>query len=139
MRIDKYLSEVQQRRELKTDKELAEWLGVSAPAISQYRNGARSMDNEKCIKLALELHVDPVTVIMATDLDRADRHGQKSLWEVFMSRTATTAAAVMIASGVNVFLTAPSANAATMRVSEGTDCTSYRLCGVRNLARMPEY
>lgn len=118
MRIDKYLTDVMRQNGFQKDKEVADWLGVSAAAISQYRAGARSMDNEKCIKVALELNIDPMRVIMATDMDRADRHGQKSLWEVFMTRTAITAGAVLLASGVNLFLTPSPANAATMRVPE---------------------
>lgn len=119
MRIDKYLTDVMRKHHFGKDKELADWLGVSPAAISQYRAGTRSMDNEKCVKLALELNIDPMKVIMATDMDKADRSGQKSLWEVFMSRTAMTAGAVLLASGVNLFLTPTPADAATMRVPEG--------------------
>jgi hypothetical protein len=118
MRIDKYLTDVMRQNGFQKDKDVADWLGVSAAAISQYRAGTRSMDNEKCIKVALELNIDPTRVIMATDMDRADRHGQKSLWEVFMTRAAMTAGAVLIASGVNLFLTPTPANAASMRVPD---------------------
>jgi uncharacterized protein YaiE (UPF0345 family) len=118
MRIDKYLTDVMRQLGFDKDKDLAEWLGVSPAAVSQYRAGTRSMDNEKCVKVALELRIDPMKVIMATDLDKADRTGHKSIWEVFMARAAMTAGAVLMASGVNLFLTPGPANAASMRVAD---------------------
>lgn len=97
----------------KTDKQLADWLEVSAVSISSYRSGARFMDNEKCVKLALELNIDPMLVIMATDMDKAARHGQKSLWEIFSQRTAATVASALIFGGVTLFLTPDNAQAST--------------------------
>ena len=117
MRIEKYLEDVKRSRGFKRDKELADWLGVTGAAISQYKSGARTMDNEQCLKVALELQIHPSYVIMATDMDRADRTGQKSLWEVFLQRTtqATSAALSVLAVAifVNLFLTDQSAEAAT--------------------------
>ena len=56
------------------------------------------MDNEKCVKIALELDIDPLKIIMASDLDKAERAGQKSLWDVFMTRTQTAKNAGVTAS-----------------------------------------
>jgi DNA-binding transcriptional regulator YdaS (Cro superfamily) len=89
MRITKYLDDLIQIKHFKRDKQLAEWLTVSPAAVAQYRSGARSMSNEQCVAMALELGVDPLKVIMASDMDRAERAGQKSLWEVFSRRMAT--------------------------------------------------
>lgn len=106
MRTAKYLDDVMKARSLKRDKELAEWLEVTAAAIAQYRSGARTMDNEKCIKIALELSIDPLKVIMASDLDKAERSGQKSLWENFLMRTAQSVSAVLcLVLSVTLFLT----------------------------------
>ena len=96
MRIEKYLDAVMTAKGFTQDKELAHWLRVTAPAISQYRKGVRTMSNEQCVAIALELKIDPLQVIMATDLDKAERAGQKSLWEVFSQRMATTAASVIL-------------------------------------------
>lgn len=102
----------------KNDSALAKKLGWSSGAISMYRSGKRVMDDEACLALALELGVNPLDIIGAACLDRAEKSGQKSLWEVFMNRAAATAGAVLVASSVNVFLTPNPANAASMRVSE---------------------
>lgn len=106
MRTAKYLDDVMNKRGLKRDKELAEWLEVTGAAIAQYRSGARTMDNEKCVKIALELSIDPLKIIMASDLDKAERSGQKSLWEVFTMRTAKGISAVLcLLFAVTLFLT----------------------------------
>jgi transcriptional regulator with XRE-family HTH domain len=113
----KYLLELQARKGL-SDTGLATLLGVSQPAISQYKAKKRVMDDETCLAVALQLDIDPMQVLGAAFLDRAEKTGQKSLWEVFMNRAAMTTGAVLVASGVNLFLTPAPANAAAMRVSE---------------------
>lgn len=124
MRIEKYFTDVMAQKGFKRDKELADWLEVSAAAISQYRAGTRSMDNEKCVKVALELRIDPLQVIMATDLDKAARTGQQSLWEVFSQRMAATAATLLLASSVNLILTPGSAEASTYKPSSKAETRS---------------
>ncbi|MBB3016886.1 helix-turn-helix domain-containing protein [Cupriavidus alkaliphilus] len=116
MRIDKYLDAIKAQRGLKTDTELAEILGVKQNAVSQYRNGKRMPDNEACLRIAQALDMsDPMPVIMAADMDRAERAGQRSLWEVFSRRMAQAAApatlAVLVASVTN-FVTPSAAQAA---------------------------
>ena len=130
MRIEKYLDQVMAKHGFKRDKQLAEWLGVTPVSVSNYRAGDRFMDNEKCVKIALELDMDPLKVIMATDMDKADRTGQKSLWSVFSERMAATAAAALLAAGVTLFLTPGDANAASMRVPEGSNSVQYKLCEI---------
>lgn len=105
MRTSKFLDEVMSKKDFRRDKQLAEWLEVTAAAIAQYRSGARTMDNEKCLKIALELDIEPMKVIMASDLDKAERAGQKSIWEVFMTRTQTIKTAGVSALLCFVFVT----------------------------------
>lgn len=84
MRIEKYLDAVIERHGLKNDTALAKLLEVRQNTVSQYRNGVRMMDNETCLRLAQLLEMEnPMPIIMATDMDRAERAGQRSLWEVF--------------------------------------------------------
>ena len=80
----------------KSDRQLAAQLGMSSAAISHYRTGKRIMDNEACLAVALALGIDPGKVIMAADMDKAERLGQHSLWEVFIQRTAAPASAVLM-------------------------------------------
>jgi transcriptional regulator with XRE-family HTH domain len=111
MRTEKFLDAVMTEKGFSQDRELAAWLKVTPPAISQYRKGVRTMDNEKCVAIALELGIDPLQVIMATDMDKAERAGQHSLWEVF-SRRSSLAAAALLFLLVNLFLTPATAEAA---------------------------
>lgn len=117
MRIEKYLDDVMRVHGFKRDKQLADWLGVTPVSISNYRHGERFMDNEKCVKLALELDIDPLKIIMATDMDKADRTGQQSLWTVFSQRMAATAASALLVAGVTLFLTPQNAEAHTYNPS----------------------
>lgn len=120
MKSVKFLEQVKARYGLKNDRQLAVHLNMTSGTISQYMTGKRVMDDEACLAVALALDINPMLVVGAACIDRAEKSGQKSLWEVFMSRTAATAAAVLVTSGVTLFLTPPSANAATVRVSDAS-------------------
>jgi len=113
MKSAQYLDQVKSKLGLHADKELAEHFNVTKAAISQYKSGARIMENEMCLAVALALEIDPLKVIMAADIDRAERSGQSSLWAVFMNRTTAVAASVLMATSVNLFLTPQNAQART--------------------------
>jgi len=131
MKSVKYLEQLRAKMGNPTNNEMAAKLNITPGGVSHYFNGRRVMDDEACLAVALELGINPMEVIGAACIDRAEKTGQKSLWEVFMNRAAMTAGAVLVASGVNLFLTPSPANAAAMRVSEGTESTMYRLCEIR--------
>ena len=137
MRSEKYLNAVLERHGLKNDKELALFLGLVASAISHYRTGRRAMDNETCLRIAQALGMDdPMPVIMAADMDRAERAGQHSLWEVFSKRIAAPATpaslaalAVVIGDSVTNFVTSPTLQAsghALQRVALSVLCQMRR-------------
>ncbi len=112
VKIEKYLDALMQEHGLKTDKQLAELLEVKPNTVSQWRAGTRTIENEKCLQIAQALDMaDPMPVIMAADMDRAERAGQRSLWEVFSKRMAVTAApatlAVLAASVTNFVTSSP--------------------------------
>jgi transcriptional regulator with XRE-family HTH domain len=129
VRTGKYLDAVIERHDLKNDRKLAEFLGVAQSAISQYRTGKRSMDNEMCLRVAQALDMtDPLPIIMAADLDRAERAGQRSLWEVFSPRMAHSGlVAVLVALGLGVtnFVTPSPAEAAPLSHSTGSSSLHY--------------
>ncbi|CBJ43113.1 helix-turn-helix domain-containing protein [Ralstonia solanacearum] len=122
MRIEKYLDQVVERRGLKNDTALAELLGVGQSAVSHYRTGRRTADNEVCLRLAQLLDMEnPMPIIMAADMDRAERAGQRSLWEVFSPRMAHSGlAAILVALGLGVtnFVTPSPAEAAPLSHSQ---------------------
>ncbi|SOY66730.1 helix-turn-helix domain-containing protein [Cupriavidus taiwanensis] len=131
MRVEKYLDAVIERHDLKSDSALARMLGVSQNTVSQYRTGKRTPDNEACLHIAQALEMsDPLPIIMAADMDRAERCGQRSLWEVFSRRMAQAAApatlAVLVASVTN-FVTPSAAQAST-----GADSVAKSMCYVKS-------
>lgn len=126
MKSAKYLDALKQKHGLKNDSELAELLGVAQNSVSQWRNGKRFMDNETCLQLAQLLDMDnPLPIIMAADMDRAERAGQHSLWEVFTTRMAHSGlVAILIAllAGVTNFVTPTPAQAHSYAISRADQC-----------------
>ncbi|MFZ6678691.1 helix-turn-helix domain-containing protein [Undibacterium sp. Tian12W] len=116
MKSAKYLEKLQEEKRL-NNTELAKLLGLTQPAISQYKSGKRVMDEETCLAIAMALEIEPLQIIAAAGIDRAERSGQHSLWEVFMSRMAATASALLFVLFVNFILTPQAANAATAQLS----------------------
>ena len=120
MKSAKFLDQVMEKHGLKNDRALAKFLEVGSNSISQYRTGKRAMDNETCLKIAQALEMDnPLPIIMAADMDRAEKAGQHSLWEVFSARMAKAAAPAtlaIVAAGVTNFLTPSPVQAATRAI-----------------------
>jgi hypothetical protein len=120
MKSVKFLDQAIEKHGLKNDLALAKKLGWSSGKISQYRSAKRFMDNEACVALALCLECDPLPIIMAADMDRAERAGQHSLWEVFTQRMAIAGSALLV---VNLFLTpTPSEAAPVLKPVSATIC-----------------
>ncbi|KHL05309.1 hypothetical protein KOL72_15315 [Ralstonia sp. B265] len=129
MRVEKFLNDAIARHNLKNDTALAQLLGVSQNAVSQYRSGARTMDNEMCLRLAQLLDMEnPMPIIMAADMDRAERAGQRSLWEVFSPRMAHSGPVALLVSlglGVTNFVTPSPAEAAPLSHSSAPNTLHY--------------
>ncbi|WP_070254904.1 helix-turn-helix domain-containing protein, partial [Janthinobacterium lividum] len=128
MKSVKYLADLQAKLGNPTQQQLAQILGITQGAVAHYVNGRRVMDDETCLAVAMALNIDPLLVVGAACIDRAEKTGQSSLWEVFMARTAATAASVLLVAGVNLFLTPDSAQAAQIKApiaSQGADSLYY--------------
>lgn len=122
MKSTKYLDKMLEKHQLKNDAQMCKMMGWSSARISQYRTGKNIMDNETCGAIALALEIDPMQIIMAADLDRAEKTGQKSFWEVFTQRT-TQAASVALVGAVTLFLTpTPSEAAPILKTSAVSIC-----------------
>ncbi|AOI68530.1 hypothetical protein [Burkholderia ubonensis] len=112
MRIAKYLDALQKALGVENDKEMALRMGWSHSVPSHWRTGRRSMDNETCLRIAEALGMDnPLPIIMAADMDRAEKAGQHSLWEIFLPKMAGFSAALAVGVITN-FVTPSPAQAA---------------------------
>ena len=132
MRSEIYFDRLIEAKGLKNDLGLAKYMGWSSGRMSQYRTGKRIMDNELCVRLAMELGMDnPMPIIMAADMDRAERAGQRSLWKVFSPRIATSAAATLtlvIGASVTNFVTPSTLQAFSQAIAAGQ---RFVLCKIR--------
>lgn len=74
------------------------------------------MENELCLRVAAALEMDnPLPIIMAADMDRAEKAGQHSLWEVFLPRMAGVSAALILAVATNFVATSPTQAAPALK------------------------
>jgi predicted transcriptional regulator len=113
MKSVKFLKDLQNQTGM-NDTQLGKLLGITQGAVGHYKNERRVMDDETAGKIAFELGIDPMQVVAAACIDRAEKTGQKSIWEVFMSRMAApTASALLALVAVNLFLTPQNAEAST--------------------------
>ena len=94
MKSVKYLEMAKDRYNLKTDADLAEQLGLVRSAVSQYMRGTRVMSDETCLALAIALELNPLEILMAAGLDRAEQAGEQSLWEIIGKKPALLKKAV---------------------------------------------
>jgi len=128
MRSVKYLEMVKEKHDLKNDRKLALFLQKGTNTISQYMSGSRVMDEETCLAVAMALDIEPTKVLMAAGIDRAEKTGQKSLWEVFSQRMAITASLILV---VNLFLTPEKAEAAPLLAHKSIEANSdFILCQI---------
>ncbi|AIO69964.1 helix-turn-helix family protein [Burkholderia oklahomensis] len=138
MKSAKYLDAVIEQHGLKNDRKLAEYLGIAQNTVSNYRTGKRIMDNETCLRVAEALNMEnPLPVIMAADMDRAEKAGEHSMWERFLPKLAGITLTTVLFAGVTNFVTPTPANAATP-TKTGADSllsVNYRHFGTRRANR----
>lgn len=127
MKSVKFLDMVRAKFDLKTDVALAAKLGITKSAVGNYSKGIRVMDEETCLAVAMALEIEPTQVLMAAGIDRAEKTGQKSLWEVFSRRT-SLAAAILLCVVVNLFLTPTPAEAAPALTEHSQPSWYYVKC-----------
>lgn len=106
MKSVRYLDAVMKKHGLKNDRQLAMHLGWGTSTVSQYRKGQRIMDDEQCLQLARELGMEnPLPIIAAAGMDRAEKTGQRSLWEVFTKAIQTASSPLGIAMMLSFIVT----------------------------------
>jgi hypothetical protein len=129
MKSVKYLDALIEKKGLKNDKALCEHMGWSHSVASHYRTGKRIMDNETCLRIAAELELEnPLPIIMAADMDRAEKAGQKSLWEVFSPRMAGFSAALLLGVVTNFVTPSPAQAAPMLETGSG----HFILCQIKS-------
>lgn len=95
MNIQSLLDQAKARQELATDKALAEALGVTKQAVSNWRHGTKTPDPVACGKLAV-LSGEPLARVLGLVGEaRAISREEKAVW-----RRLGAAAAIVLATGI---------------------------------------
>ena len=87
-----FIDLLKEKMSLKNDAAVAQYLGWGSGKISQYRTGTRVMDDEACLAVAMALNIDPIQVVGAACIDRAEKEGKPTLWSVSPLPTLANAA-----------------------------------------------
>jgi transcriptional regulator with XRE-family HTH domain len=109
--INEYLDEAKNRLGLASDYQLCKHFGVSTGTVSNWRKGARGLDNYSAMKLGEAIGKDPLAIIATTEAERETDAEKKANWSSWAKKLqGMTAACVILASSVAVI---PEANAAS--------------------------
>ena len=79
--IDDYLQAVAEKLGIDSDRQLALRLGVTPGAMSQYKSGARVMDDYCATQIASFLKINPMLVIAAANEKREKHATRKQYWK----------------------------------------------------------
>lgn len=71
-----------------SDYRIAQLLGVTRGAVSNYRNGVTVPENPIAMRLADLCGLDPVEVVASVNLERAKSETDRELWEMILARCA---------------------------------------------------
>lgn len=78
--IDECRKVAKKERGSESDYAVAMLLGISEDAVNRYRKGERAMDNNTARRVAELLHVEPLEVIAAAEVERAKTPSDKAAW-----------------------------------------------------------
>lgn len=95
-----FLDKAKERLNLPSDYALAKALGVSHSCLSNYRSGRSHLDDEKALKVAELLEVDPAIVVSAAHAERARKPEEKAVWASIYERLSKGLAVVLVGAGL---------------------------------------
>ena len=93
--IGTYLDQLIEKRNLKSDSELAGYLGISRQHISRIRI-AGNLSEEKCFRLAQELDIDPLELFSYIRAQRASSPEIKLVWMELHRKTKRVKASILL-------------------------------------------
>lgn len=99
---NEFLNAVKAKTGAVSDYVLAQKIGVSRAAISQYRNNKSNLDDQTCLKVAQILEIDAGIVLAAVHAERAKTAAEKTAWTALFERLGGVAAAALLGIMLNV-------------------------------------
>ena len=97
-----YLEAIKAKTGADSDNKLAQILGVTRQAISNYRNKNQYFDDETCLKIAQILEINDFEVILNTHAERSKNPLIKAAFATAFERIGGMAAAVTLGIMLNV-------------------------------------
>lgn len=88
-RIHQYLDDALARGLADNDSDIARKIGTTRAAVSSWRTGRRSPDDEQAVKLALLLGRDPGELLAECGAARAKTPATRKVWERMAARMAS--------------------------------------------------
>jgi transcriptional regulator with XRE-family HTH domain len=86
MKTIEYLDAAKVRLGITSDYALAKKLGISQPAISNYRSGRSRIDDDVALTIAEILGLNPLQVIAAANAERAKTPEARARWSGLMEK-----------------------------------------------------
>ncbi|KWE44593.1 hypothetical protein WL76_30890 [Burkholderia ubonensis] len=74
------LDDVKVKMDLPSDYAAAKALGVTRSAVSQWRNGKATFDDDTCLLVAEILDLDPFDVLAYINIERSRDEGRRARW-----------------------------------------------------------
>lgn len=82
-RFIELLDRLKEKRELRTDYAAAKVLGISTARMHDYRSGNRNPDNYTLTRIAIELGIDPMTLIAELHAATEKNEKKRTFWRDF--------------------------------------------------------
>lgn len=95
MKIAQTLEKVRHEKGIKTDGELARYIGIDKRRISDYLKENREPTSADYAKIALAAGISAGELWEAVQLERADNEESKSTWTAYMKKLGGLAASFM--------------------------------------------
>lgn len=97
MKTTDFLDAVRAKHGLRSDYQLARFLGSRQATISRYRTGGSMMDEAMCLKIAALLELDPGHVLAAIAAERAKPVEVKTAWSRVAAQLAKVGCVALVA------------------------------------------
>lgn len=97
MLVEQYLDKCKIALKVQSDHALAKALVINSGRIAEYRKGNSVPDAYACLKIALTLNLDPLTVLSDIERQFEKNEQRKSFWEDFFQSVGRRAGRPMLA------------------------------------------
>ena len=118
------LDQLKKKRALKCDAQLARLLGIDRRTLSDHRNGVRNPDTYACIRLAIELEIDPLALL--AEVQAQLEEGERGKWWKDFLQRARRAARTPRASTFTSFCAAALGASMALSSLPPAEATSFR-------------